>query len=214
MSRDRLESFKGERVLVSATRDRISPAIEHSSKPKVLLLNVKVEGIGDKIDHIWVTLPRSMVSKRKDNIAFTAKVKPYLSLDKVGNHVTKMGLIVLKNIKIGKSRKHAVAMTKQSVESGKHNMLNKQKAKKKKIMEDRKVNEFEYNGFMGKVDDKVIMPYTATFKEWTPDPGIGKFECSDGETRYIPTFAIVDYKSGDFGEQEKTGVMFGSPSKS
>lgn len=81
-------------------------------------------------------------------------------------------------------------------------------------MDDREVNEFEYNGFMGRVDDKVIMPYTATFEEWTPDPGIGKFKCSDGETRYIPTFAIVDYASGDFGEQEKTGVMFGSPSKS
>lgn len=41
-----------------------------------------------------------------------------------------MGLVSLKNVKIGKSRKHAAAMTKQSVESGKHNMLNKQKAKR------------------------------------------------------------------------------------
>lgn len=52
-----------------------------------------------------------------------------------------------------------------------------------------KVRKFSYNGFMGKVK-KGFAPYTVTFIAWTNDPGIGRFACSDGKERLIPSFAV------------------------
>lgn len=51
------------------------------------------------------------------------------------------------------------------------------------------VNSFKYNGFYGSSNNK-ILDYKAKFKEWTNDPGIAVFNCSDGQERKIPTFAI------------------------
>lgn len=71
------------------------------------------------------------------------------------------------------------------------------------------VFEFDYNGFYGQCNESVIMPYTATFQEWTADPGIGKFICSDAEVRLIPTFALKEFSIKELPVQEKTGMMFG-----
>jgi hypothetical protein len=76
-----------------------------------------------------------------------------------------------------------------------------------------KIQNFEYNGFFGKLLEG-LTPYTATFKEWTSDPGIGIFTCSDGEERLIPTFAIISKMPEDIPKQEKSGVLFGAACKS
>ena len=75
------------------------------------------------------------------------------------------------------------------------------------------VSNFTYNGFGGeKLPGKA--PYTATFVEWTDDPGVAIFLCSDGKERLIPTFALIGDKRG-LPEQDYTNkVYFGSESHS
>jgi hypothetical protein len=72
-----------------------------------------------------------------------------------------------------------------------------------------KVRNFNYNGFYGELK-KGFTKYTATFSEWTVDPGVGIFLCSDNTKRSIPTFAIEGDKSS-LPTQEKTGCLFGVP---
>ena len=76
-----------------------------------------------------------------------------------------------------------------------------------------KVRNFEYSGFMGQTLGGYT-PYTAEFKNWTDDPGVAVFTCSDGEDRLIPTFAIDDEMPADIPKQPKTGVLFGAACKS
>lgn len=74
------------------------------------------------------------------------------------------------------------------------------------------VKNFEYNGFCGRLlgGDAV---YTATFLDWTNDPGVAKFLCSDGFVRLIPTFAIED--ASGLPKQDLTNkVLVGAPSHS
>ena len=52
-----------------------------------------------------------------------------------------------------------------------------------------KVHNFDYNGFSGQLCDGDAT-YTAVLIEWTLDPGVGRFQCSDGKVRLIPTFAL------------------------
>jgi hypothetical protein len=73
------------------------------------------------------------------------------------------------------------------------------------------VQNFSYNGFSGKLLDG-FAPYTAEAIKWSDDPGIIQCKCSDGETRLIPTFALIGL--ADFPIQKKTGVLFGLPSHS
>jgi len=82
-------------------------------------------------------------------------------------------------------------------------------------MKEYDVKEFNYNGFMGIITGKEKMTnYTAVFVEWTSDPGIALFECSDGKLRMIPTYALVGLQRDDLPSQPKTGVLFGSPCSS
>ena len=77
-----------------------------------------------------------------------------------------------------------------------------------------KVRNFEYNGFCGKLLDGYTS-YTANFKEWTSDPGVATFTCSDGEDRLIPTFAMEGEElPAGVPKQPKTGVLFGAACKS
>lgn len=76
-----------------------------------------------------------------------------------------------------------------------------------------KVENFVYNGFY--VESKEgNADYTATFNSWTSDPGVIKADCSDGKVRLIPTCCLIGCKESDFPPQPKTGVLFGSASKS
>ena len=61
-----------------------------------------------------------------------------------------------------------------------------------------RVKNFNYNGLMGE-NLPGHTPYTAEFVEWTRDPGVAKFQCSDGKVRLIPTFAL----EGDTSELPK-----------
>jgi hypothetical protein len=75
------------------------------------------------------------------------------------------------------------------------------------------VKTFEYNGFFVSFTGGEAV-YTAEFKEWTTDPGIARCICSDGKERLIPSCALVGVMHNDLPVQPKSGVLFGSPSKS
>jgi hypothetical protein len=81
------------------------------------------------------------------------------------------------------------------------------------------VCKFKYDGFGGTSDKNVIMPYRAAFDCWTGDPGVAMMKCSDGERRFIPTFAIkysFATLPNDLTRVHGDGapVFFGSASKS
>lgn len=77
------------------------------------------------------------------------------------------------------------------------------------------VENFFYNGLfvqrMGGYAD-----YTATFKEWTEDPGIAVCECSDGKERLIPSCSLYGFDKDAYPKQNTDGKVgyWGSPSKS
>ena len=79
-----------------------------------------------------------------------------------------------------------------------------------------KIKNFEYNGFFGK-EGKGFAPYTGKFVKWTSDPGIAEISCSDGKTRYVPTFAM-DHAFLTFvlpqPEPKSAKSLFGVPSGS
>ena len=75
-----------------------------------------------------------------------------------------------------------------------------------------RIENFNYNGFMGKTLPG-FAPYTATFVEWTKDPGVAKMHCSDGKDRLIPTFALETALFLPKAERKET-VMFGAPASS
>ena len=74
------------------------------------------------------------------------------------------------------------------------------------------VKNFTYNGFMGQ-DLPGKAPYTATFIEWTNDPGVARCSCSDGEERLIPSFALLGERSSLPDQDMSNKVYFGSPRK-
>jgi len=76
------------------------------------------------------------------------------------------------------------------------------------------IKNFSYNGFTGRSLEGMA-PYTAKFKEWTNDPGIGRFECSDGEKRLVPSFAITNMTDVLPKQTYEGGKQyFGAPSHS
>jgi len=81
------------------------------------------------------------------------------------------------------------------------------------------VCEFTYDGFGGKTEKDVRMPYNARFCNWTGDPGIALMTCSDGEDRFIPTYAMKHSfltLPNDMTRVEGSGhpTFFGAPSTS
>jgi len=86
------------------------------------------------------------------------------------------------------------------------------------VPEDRKVSTFKirnfrYNGFYGEYLPGEA-PYTATFIEWTKDPGVAIFRCSDGQERLIPTFALIGDQKMLPEQDYRDKVYFGNPSHS
>jgi hypothetical protein len=75
------------------------------------------------------------------------------------------------------------------------------------------VENFKYNGFMIK-PEKGIANYTATFKNWTNDPGIVNCLCSDGKERLIPSCCLIGDKSNLPSQDMSNKVIFGVISKS
>jgi len=52
-----------------------------------------------------------------------------------------------------------------------------------------KIRNFSYNGFFGRTEEGYA-PYRAQFLRWSGDPGVAVMSCSDGEDRFIPTYAL------------------------
>lgn len=81
-----------------------------------------------------------------------------------------------------------------------------------------KIRRFLYNGFHGQLCRGKTRYSVTSFIEWTKDPGIGIFKCSDGKRRLIPSFAFIEcWKEIKhlIPEQDMTNkVYFGTPCKS
>jgi hypothetical protein len=82
------------------------------------------------------------------------------------------------------------------------------------------VQNFEYNGFYV-MPKSGIAPYEVIdFISWTNDPGIGKFMCSDGIIRLIPSCQLSKEYLSTIPQRPKlnpfegNGVFFGVPSSS
>ena len=75
------------------------------------------------------------------------------------------------------------------------------------------VRNFTYNGFMGQ-NLPGQAPYTATFIEWTTDPGVARCSCSDGRERLIPSFAFLGDLSTLPDQDMSNKVLFGGSSHS
>ena len=54
-----------------------------------------------------------------------------------------------------------------------------------------KVTNFKYNGFFVQPLEGYAKYELTELVEWTNDPGVGIFKCTDGRKRLIPTCEIV-----------------------
>lgn len=77
------------------------------------------------------------------------------------------------------------------------------------------VENFMYNGLFVQMVGGYA-DYTATFKEWTEDPGIAVCKCSDGKERLIPSCCLngFDYKACPEQNTDNKVGYFGIPSRS
>jgi hypothetical protein len=77
------------------------------------------------------------------------------------------------------------------------------------------VENFKYNGFCV-FSEPGVANYTAKFKEWTNDPGIAVFICSDGIERKIPTCCLIgdDIELPEQIYPKEGHVLFGPSSES
>lgn len=79
------------------------------------------------------------------------------------------------------------------------------------------IQNFEYDGLFVKLKDGKA-PYTARFINWTTDPGVARFQCSDEKIRLIPTCALMNLGEKQLPpktwEPPKHGIIFGVPSSS
>jgi hypothetical protein len=73
------------------------------------------------------------------------------------------------------------------------------------------VRHYDYNGFYVKCLGKMTL-FTATFKEWTNDPGIGLFECSDNVDRLIPSCALKGLARHPLPKQDMSNITLFGPS--
>lgn len=81
-------------------------------------------------------------------------------------------------------------------------------------MEKYQVSKFTYNGFFVNFHEG-LADYTATFKNWTTDPGIANCNCSDGKERLIPSCCLIGFESIDYPLQTYTNKqLLGKPSQS
>jgi hypothetical protein len=92
LSREELKKLNRKPVMGRGTVLQIIPAGEKSGAPKMLLVDVKIEGIEGTIHHMWVTPKKDTVTKRKRIAFFTGIVREYNSIDKDGNAVVKYGI--------------------------------------------------------------------------------------------------------------------------
>ena len=99
MDRESLRGFIGKRVIGAARLGRTSYGETASPGRTAVLEDTHILGIDNTIDHMWITKSEGMVGMRKGAVfVFTAEVTEYLSLDKDGTQVMKIGLANIKNV--------------------------------------------------------------------------------------------------------------------
>ncbi len=82
------------------------------------------------------------------------------------------------------------------------------------------IANFYYNGFSVEYRPGFAEYEVKEFVEWTNDPGIGKFLCTDNEVRLIPSCQLSREfyqelpKRPNLNPFEGNGAFFGPPSKS
>ena len=82
------------------------------------------------------------------------------------------------------------------------------------------VENFSYDGFSVKIMNGFTKYTVEELIEWTNDPGIGKFKCSDGKERLIPECQLTREYIKSISSRPKLNpfkgkvVLFGEPSKS
>ncbi len=90
--REELKKLEGEPVIGRGFAKQIIPYSERSSSPKMLLLDVTIDGVNDTIDHIWITPKKNSDIKRRQIVYFAGTVNSYSSIDEKGNSVKKYGV--------------------------------------------------------------------------------------------------------------------------
>ena len=137
-TREGLKELVGERIAVTGIRGRISPALERSSSPKMVVQMIEVYDYdGPRVHHVWITPPKNATTCRGAILGFTGIVEEYISLDKTGLQVTKYGLKSIRNFKTGRNRNDALSQTIESIREGQRNH-DKIKAKYEKKKEEDK----------------------------------------------------------------------------
>ena len=87
---------------------------------------------------------------------------------------------------------------------------------------DNSIENFEYNGFSVEAMKGFASYEVESLINWTNDPGIGLFLCSDNKKRLIPCCQLTKDFLSKYKKQERlqcfgknaTGVLFGQPCKS
>jgi hypothetical protein len=85
---------------------------------------------------------------------------------------------------------------------------------------DRSVQNFIYNGFFVQLLPNKTKYTVNSLINWTQDPGIGLFLCSDKKERLIPScclskdFLLTQKKRPKLNPFKGKGVLFGEPAKS
>ena len=93
--RSELKEFVGKKIIMSATLGRVSYNETTKSGKLILMKDIRVLHTNISIDHVWLERDGKFISKRYKKgtrIAFVAKVKEYISLDKDYNQVIKCGI--------------------------------------------------------------------------------------------------------------------------
>ena len=76
------------------------------------------------------------------------------------------------------------------------------------------IENFVYDGLFVESKKGFAKYKVVSLVEWTNDPGIGKFLCSDGKERLIPSCQLTKEFLSKLPKESVKGVLFGQPSKS
>jgi hypothetical protein len=91
--RDELEPLLGQKVLVTAIRDKVSYNVEKMSSPKVLITDIQIHGANLKFDHVWINYSKQVKQVPPNALfAFRVTVKSILVWIKMENMFISMVL--------------------------------------------------------------------------------------------------------------------------
>ncbi len=133
MSRDILNKLLGKRVVISGVRGRISPKTDKISTAKMLLSEIKVDGVDGDVDHMWITPPSNANTIKGEYVAMSGVIQEYMSLDEDDKLIMKLGLFNVRNFRSNRDREVSLIETRKSIEIGK--IMNAKRIAKEKEKE-------------------------------------------------------------------------------